>query len=116
MNEYLTNDSSLSNLLVPFLQKPVSFSIKGRVVKKGRLLLFKKTHYFLQFSLETLKRTRENIDVPYPFDVEYYSDEELLYFDYRLKSLHVSSMPKIPEKVSSIYFDNILEIQVEQSN
>ena len=58
------------------------------------------------------KGTQENFDVPFPFKVENYSEEGLLYFDYRLKSLEVESLPRMPEKVSSAYFDKILEIQV----
>lgn len=105
-------DNNLSSLLVPFLQKPLVFMVKGKVIKRGRLLLFKKSHFFLQFSLETCKKMKENLDVPHPFNIEFYSDEDLLYFDYRLSSLMVENLPTISHKVPSLYFNNILEIQV----
>lgn len=98
--------------LVHCLQKNVSFAINNRPIKRGRLLLFKQFHYFIQISLLTEKGTKENFDVPIPFKVEDYLDEGLLYFDYRIKSLEVENLPIISEKVSSIYFDKILEIQV----
>ena len=58
------------------------------------------------------KGIRENFDLPIPFKVENYQEEGLLYFDYRLKSLEVESLPIIPEKIHSAYFDKILEIQI----
>ncbi len=59
----------------------------------------------------TEKNLRENFEIPIPFKVEDYSDEGLLYFDYRLDSLQVDVLPRIPDKVPSIYFNKILEIQ-----
>lgn len=97
--------------LVSCLQKNIAFSVNNRTLKKGRLILFRRVHYFVQLSLLTEKGTRENIEVPIPYKVEDYSEEGLLYFDYRLKSLEVESLPRIPDKVSSVYFDKILEIQ-----
>ena len=98
--------------LVQCLQKNVSFSISNRVIKRGRLLLFKRFHYFIQIALLTEKGTRENFDVPIPFKIEDHLEEGLLYFDYRVKSLEVENLPLITEKISSIYFDKILEIQI----
>lgn len=97
--------------LVSWLQKPVAFSIKNKTIKKGRLLLFRRAHYFVQIAIQTSKNTRENFDVPIPFAIEHHEEEGLLYFDYRLDSLNVSALPKMPDKISSIYFNNILEIQ-----
>jgi hypothetical protein len=99
--------------LINCLQRPISFSIKNKTIKKGRLLLFRRSHYFIQVSLETNRKTRESFDIPFPFAVEHYENDGLLYFDYRLPSLNVSALPKLPEKVTSVYFNNILEIQVD---
>lgn len=98
--------------LVQCLQKNVSFSINNRVIKRGRLLLFKRFHYFIQIALLTERGTRENFDVPIPFKIEEHLEEGLLYFDYRVKSLEVENLPIITDKISSIYFDKILEIQI----
>ena len=97
--------------LVSFLQKNLKFSINNKLIKKGKLILFKRFHYFIQISLISEKGTRENFDLPVPFKVENYNEEGLLYFDYRLNSLEVENLPRIPQKVCSIYFDKILEIQ-----
>ena len=96
---------------VSCLQKNMNFSINNKVIKKGKLLLFRRVHYYIQIALMTDKNVRENFEIPIPFKVEDYSEEGLLYFDYRLDSLQVESLPIIPDKVSSIYFNRILEIQ-----
>lgn len=98
--------------LTDCLQKNVSFSVNNKAIKRGRLILFKRFHYFIQISLLSERGLRENFDIPIPFKIECYKDEGLLYFDYRLKSLEVDYLPLIKDKVSSIYFDKILEIQV----
>ena len=97
--------------LISCLQKNMNFSINNKLIKKGRLLLFRRVHYYIQIALLTEKNLRENFEIPIPFKVENYSDEGLLYFDYRLDSLQVDVLPRIPDKVPSIYFDKILEIQ-----
>jgi hypothetical protein len=100
------------SFLLSCLQKQVSFSIGDKIIKKGRLLLFRRVHYFIQISLLSDKKARENFEIPIPFKVENYKEDGLLYFDYRLNSLGVKNLPKIPEKVSSTYFNKILELSV----
>jgi hypothetical protein len=96
--------------LINCLQKNIGLSINNRNVKRGKLLLFRRNHYYIQLTLATEKGTNEHLDIPVPFRVEDHLDEGLLYFDYRMESLGVEVLPKIPDKVSSIYFNNILEI------
>jgi hypothetical protein len=100
------------HFLIHCLQKNVSFTLNNKILKRGRLLLFKRFHYFVQIALLSEKGIKENFDVPIPFKIEDYVEEGLMYFDYRLKSLEVETLPIITEKISSIYFDKILEIQV----
>ena len=97
--------------LVASLQKQVMFSLNGKMVKKGRLILFRRMHFFVQIALLTDKNQRENFEIPIPFKVENYQEEGLLYFDYRLDSLETDELPNIPDKVPSVYFNKILEIQ-----
>jgi hypothetical protein len=98
--------------LVSLLQKNLNFLINNKLVRKGKLLLFRRVHYFIQIALMSEKGNRENFEIPIPFKVENYSEEGLLYFDYRVKSLEVDDLPRIPDKVSSMYYDKILEIQI----
>lgn len=99
--------------LVSCLQKPVTFTLGERIVKSGRLILFKRFHYFIQIALLSDKNVRENIEIPIPFDMEVYPEEGLVYFDYRISALNTKTLPRIPEKVSSMYFNKILELAIQ---
>jgi hypothetical protein len=112
LTEYGTEDLPGQKFLMSCLQKPIKFSINNKIIKQGKLLLFRKTHYYIQISLYTAKATRENFEIPFPFKWENYQKEGLLYFDYRITSLGVDNLPPIVKKVSSSYFDKILEIQI----
>lgn len=100
------------NFLLECLQKNVRFSINNKIVREGKLLLFRRIHFYIQIALQTDNITRENLEIPIPFAVENYEEEGLLYFDYRVHSLHLTNLPNIPERVPSIYFNKILEMQV----
>jgi hypothetical protein len=94
------------------LQKPIKFSINGKTIKQGRMLLFKRHHYFIHFTLSASKNPTESFEIPFPLRTEVYQEDGLVYFDYRTSSLGVNVLPKTPEKVSSSYFNKILEISV----
>jgi hypothetical protein len=100
------------HFLLSCLQKPIAFSINNKVIKRGRLLLFRRVHYFIQIVLNTEKNVRENFEIPIPFKVENYTDEGLLYFDYRITSLNLAEDFLFSKKVSSTYFNKILELSV----
>ena len=112
INQSLSDDIPGESFLYNCLQKNIGLSLNNRVIKRGKLLLYRRFHYFIQLAVFTEKGIRENVDVPIPFNVENHPDDNLCYFDYRLRSLNVDSLPKFPDKVSSIYFDNILEIYI----
>ncbi|MEY5134970.1 MAG: hypothetical protein RL709_671 [Pseudomonadota bacterium] len=94
------------------LQKELTFFLGNKLIKRGKLLLFKRTHYFIQITLFTQKKEKENFEIPFPFKVEIYDEEDIVYFDYRLDSLMVENLPIIQSKISSSYFNKILEISV----
>ena len=98
--------------LVNCLQKPIAFSINNKIVKRGKLLLFRRVHYFVQIVLNTDKNVRENFEIPIPFKVEKYTDDGLMYFDYRITSLNLMDKLLLPNKVSSMYYNKILELSV----
>ena len=98
--------------LLKCLQKQISFTLGNKVIKKGKLLLFRRVHYYIQISLMSDKNIRESFEIPIPFRVENYEDDGLLYFDYRLASLNVSNLPHLPSKITSSYFNKILELTV----
>ena len=58
------------------------------------------------------KNLRENFDIPIPFEVEVYPDDNLAYFDYRVESLKTENLPLLPKKITSNFFDKILEVVI----
>lgn len=93
------------------LQQSLNFSVNAKSIKKGRLLLFRRNHFFIQITLLSQKNEKESFEIPVPFKVEIHENEGLMYFDYRFVSLNVSSVLSFPKKISSSYFNKILEIQ-----
>ena len=92
------------------LQKPVKFVLGSKILKTGRLILFRKNHFFLQVTLLNHLNQRENFEIPFPFKLELYKNEGLVYFDYRTAALNLTT-PILVKKVSSTYFNKILEVQ-----
>jgi hypothetical protein len=101
------------------LQAPIKFVLGQKVIKQGRLVLFKRAHYYLHITLLTSKNIKESFEVPIPFRVEEYMHEGLAYFDYRLQGLvglneELNSRlakAKIKNVNPSQYYNKILEIQ-----
>lgn len=106
-----------------YLQTPVRFTLGHKVIKQGKLILFKRAHYYFQITVQTLKYTKESFEIPIPFRIEEHSNEGLMYFDYRLNSLvgvndmHFDKIKKL--KIKNInpsqYYNKILEIQAENT-
>ena len=101
------------------LQSPIKFILGQKVIKQGRLVLFKRAHYYLHITLMTSKNIKESFEIPIPFRVEEYAHESLAYFDYRLQGL-VGLQEELNQKLSkakikninpSQYYNKILEIQ-----
>lgn len=101
------------DFFISSLQKNLFFCLGNKIVKQGKLLLFKRSHFFIQITLSNLKKEKENFEIPFPFKVEPYEDEGVMYFDYRLDALNTKALPIMQNKVSSSYFNKILEICVK---
>jgi hypothetical protein len=108
-----------------FLQKSLQSSIKfvlgQKVIKQGRLMLFRRSHYYLNITILTNKSNKESFEIPIPFKVEEYAHEGLAYFDYRLQGFSSFnndlderlSKLKIKNTSPSQYYNKILEVQAE---
>jgi hypothetical protein len=103
------------------LQTPIKFILGQKVVKQGRLVLFKRAHYYLHITLLTSKSNKESFEIPIPYKVEEYPHEGLAYFDYRIQGLcgldeELNSRigkVKIKNINPSQYYNKILEIQAQ---
>lgn len=69
------------------LQKTVSFEMKNKTIKHGRINLFTQRNFHLIFHITSSKKNKEKIEVPIPYNVEIHEDDNLVYFDYRIKTL-----------------------------
>lgn len=109
--------------LTRHLQSPIKFILGQKVIKQGRLVLFKRAHYYLHITLLTSKSNKESFEIPIPFRVEEYMHEGLAYFDYRLQGLcglnrelnERLSKVKIKNTNPSQYYNRILEIKAENT-
>lgn len=99
------------------LQKNITLELKNKTYKEGKLIIFYQTNFYITFILNTVKKEKEKIDIPIPYGVEFYDDENLIYFDYRIKSLSKHA-PEIetnlllyPKKIkNNKFWDTILLI------
>ena len=110
-NFSITEQTYGEAFLTECLQKQITFRVNEKVVKKGRLILCRRNHFFIQVTLLSDKHTKENFEIPFPLKVESYDKEGLMYFDYRVNSLNLTIPLSSKKKVSSSYFNKILEIQ-----
>lgn len=116
--------SDLEKILFKHLQKEIVITVDGFELKRGKFLLFQNNILANNFYYElTIEKTKK-IDVfklPHPFKIEEYSDEGLLYLDYRLKSLtsdprNISKLNLLNDKYvdankASKFYNKIIEIE-----
>jgi hypothetical protein len=103
------------------LQSPISFVLGSKIIKQGKLLIFKQAHYYIQITIQNTRNQKETFEIPIPFKTEEYVHEGLIYFDYRVKSLvgkdeelcYRLSRAKIKNTTPSQYYNKILEIKTQ---
>jgi hypothetical protein len=64
---------------VKALQSNLTFLLGQKQIKKGRLLLFKRAHYHIVFTMLNGRDNKENFEIPIPFDLN--SDSPSLLVD-----------------------------------
>jgi hypothetical protein len=104
-------DSPEKDHLIGYLQQSILIKMNEKVLKRGKLLLFKRNHYFIQLALQTEKHARENIEIPFPFDIDS-STKNVLKFDYRISALKIPGFKGFVKKAGSAYFNNVVEIHI----
>jgi hypothetical protein len=103
------------------LQSNLIFNLGKKQVKRGRLILFKRAHYHIVFTMLNGRDNKENFEIPIPFKIEYYPEEKIIYFDYRIRSLSGNNK-EIEERLNKVkmrgvlptqYYNKILEISIQ---
>jgi len=69
------------------LQKDLNLEFKNKTYKQGKLILFYQRNFYITFVMNTSKKNNEKIEIPIPYETELYEEDNLVYFDYRLKTL-----------------------------
>jgi len=113
------SDTELENALKQLLQKNLRFWLNKRVWKEGKLLLFKQSGFYLELIINSKKKAKERFEIPIPYNVESWLDEDVVYFDYKLLSLSGKKQLDIYTLLTKMecigknkFFDTILEIEV----
>lgn len=109
--------STLETACKFLLQKNLQLEFKNKIYKQGKLILFYQRNFYITFVMNTSKKESEKIEIPIPYEIELYEEDNLVYFDYRLKTL-AKHAPEIetnlilyPRKTkNNKFWDNILLI------
>jgi len=99
----------IDEVLKQHLQKDITLSINNKKIKTGKFILYNFYDYHIEVCV-IFKNKIKKILIPIPFKIEHYESENLIYFDYRIKSLYKTlSLRPCDNK----YYNNILEIQFQ---
>jgi len=79
--------SALENACKFLLQKEIALELGKKFYKRGKLILFYQKNFHLIFLMDTPKKNKEKIEIPIPYGVELHEEDNLVYFDYRIKTL-----------------------------
>jgi hypothetical protein len=123
----LTSSEKIEKVFEKYFQKNILLSIKDETIKKGKFLLIKNciigNNYYFELTIERVKKL-DLVRIPYPFEIEEYPEDNLLFLDYRLSSLFKNNKKLLNEKsqwcnartdlkTANKMFNNILEIKFE---
>lgn len=103
------------------LQKQLNLELNNKMFKQGKLVLFYQKNFYLTFIMDTVKKKKERVEIPIPFEVEIHEEDNLIYFDYRLKTL-VKHSPELEthlklyssKKNSNKFWNTILTIDANK--
>ncbi len=109
----------LNKLLTNFLQCNIRITHAGSFYKEGKLLLYNFNNYILTFQIKNYKKNKiDHIKLPIPFKFEDHVEDNLLYFDYRIKNFYKTNT-KIGEIITNLkrthkhrFYNKIVEIEV----
>lgn len=115
----IINNTYIEEELNSLLQKKINFELEGKLIKSGKLILFSQKYYYISLILNTLKKKREKLEIPIPFNIEIDKEDNVLYFDYRISTLAknnkqafdlINNIPtqknKFLNKILSLYYFN----------
>lgn len=98
-----------------FLQQKLIFSVNGKTIKSGKLILFTIKDFYLVFTL-SVANTKKIFEIPYPFGFAFNTnkinlDYSITKLSHNLKDIEQNAKQLISKKASK-YFNSILEISI----
>jgi len=92
------------------LQSQLVFTLGKKVLKQGKLIIFKQAHFYIQLTMLSNKNVRETFEIPIPFFTERYPNERLVFFDYRIRAL-AGNNNEISERLKKVFIKNTTPAQ-----
>ena len=119
----LINGTHIEDSCKSFLQRELTFEIKNKTLKKGKVVLFFQRNFHIVFILDNEKDKRDKIELPIPFQIEHHDSDNLVYFDYRFSTfskMYPECQPYLslykPKLAKSKFYDSILTICENKKN
>jgi hypothetical protein len=81
------NGSKIEDACKFLLQKNLVLEFGNKIYKQGKMVLFYQKNFYLMFVMDTNRKPKEKIEIPIPYGVEIHEEDDLIYFDYRIKTL-----------------------------
>jgi hypothetical protein len=116
ITDYIPDEEYFSR----FLQNSISFRLGTKILKKGRLILFRRAHFCIHFIVLSDKGNRETLEVPLPFKTDIHLQNNTIHFDYRITTL-ANNNKEIETALRDIraksgspsqFYDKVLEINI----
>lgn len=113
----------LEKLFAKYFQRQITISVGNEEIKTGKFLLIQNNlitnNFYFDLAIENTKKIIV-FKLPFPFAIDEYEEEGLIYFDYRFSSL--TNDPHIVNRLhqiknthssdkSSKFLDAVIEIQ-----
>jgi len=107
----------LEKAINPYLQQKINFSINGKLIKSGRLVLFSVKDFYLNFTL-IIQNVKKVYEIPYPY--HYFYKNTNIVLDYSLPKFHhgiidiINYTKLVQPKRPTKYFDTYVELAIEK--
>jgi len=110
----------LDSILQNFFLREIQLVLNDKNIAEGRLVSYfmnvDKNGFFLEFTLKNLKKKKRNTKIPFPFQYEFHYGEDILFFDYRLKTIFneiaIDDIFQKPIELTNRFYNQILEISL----
>ena len=104
----MTSVEDIEELIKNFLLTDITFSLEGKKIKSGKLILFSIRDFFCVFTFQDLVKNKRVIyEIPYPFSITYKGNE--LIFDYTLTTFSEKSID-ITNKIKNIQYTKVSKL------